>query len=173
MAGYQTMHIVSFKRHNVMQQSVYRARYNRMRCVNCAMPTDVPDAEELSALVGERLYSVWTDLRTMIEDNYDMEYIWNSGGKMWKYECKYSQGGKTLCALYARDGCIGFMIIFGKSERDIVDNNRHNYSDEVLKVYDASKTYHDGKWVMFMPDDISMFDDFMKMLRIKRNPNKK
>lgn len=137
------------------------------------MPTDIPNEEELKILVGDQLYSVWTELRAMIEKSYDMEHIWNSGGKMWKYECKYRRGGKTLCTLYARESCIGFMVIFGKSEREKFEAQRHNYSDEAQSIYDASKTYHDGKWIMFTPHDTSMFDDFMKMLRIKWNPNKK
>ena len=29
--------------------------------------------------------------------------LWNKGGKAWAYEYKYRQGGKTLCALYARE----------------------------------------------------------------------
>ena len=92
---------------------------------------------------------------------------------MWKYECKYRRSRKTLCALYARESCIGFMVIFGKSERDKFEAHRRNCSDEVLSIYDASKTYHDGKWVMFTPHDTSMFEDFMNMLKIKRKPDKK
>ena len=41
----------------------------------------------------------------------------NTGGKNWTYEYKYRRGGKTLCALYAREGCMGFMVIFGKEEK--------------------------------------------------------
>ena len=39
--------------------------------------------------------------------------------------------------------------------------------------YDEAKTYHDGKWVMFEPTDTSEFDDYMKLLVIKRKPNRK
>ena len=137
------------------------------------MQVDIPDDGELRTLIGEQLYSVWTELQAAIEKSYDAECIWNSGGKMWKYECKYRRGGKPLCALYARENCIGFMVIFGRSEREKFEAQRHNYSDEVLSICDSSKTYHDGKWIMFTPHDISMFDDFMSMLRIKRNPDKK
>ena len=65
-----------------------------------------------------------------------MDSSWNKGGKAWKYEYKYRRGGKTLCALYAREHCVGFMIILGKAKR--------------LK-----------------------FDDFIRLLRIKRRPNRK
>ena len=77
----------------------------------------IPSAEEMTALVGQSLYDVWSELCTSIDEKYEMERLWNKGGKAWTYEYKYRRGGKTLCALYARENCIGFMIIFGKDER--------------------------------------------------------
>ena len=65
------------------------------------------------------------------------------------------------------------MIIFGKDERQKFEDNRQFYSEPVRKIYDEAKTYHDGKWVMFEPIDTTMFDDFIKMLQLKRKPNRK
>ena len=118
----------------------------------------IPNAEEMTALIGQSLYDIWNKLCALIDEKYDMECLWNKGGKAWTYEYKYRRGGKTLCALYARENCVGFMIILGK--------------DEQLK-FDTDKTYHDGKWLMFEPTDTSMFQDFIKLLGIKRKPNKK
>lgn len=137
------------------------------------MLNTIPNHEDITALVGQALYDVWKELCAVIDEKYDMERIWNSGGKAWTYEYKYRRGGKTLCALYARENCIGFMIIFGKGEREKFETNRQNYSKTVQKIYDEAKTYHDGKWVMFEPVDTSMFDDFIKLLQIKRKPNRK
>ncbi len=133
----------------------------------------IPNTEELAALVGSPLYDVWQKICTMIDEKYDMDCIWNKGGKTWTYEYKYRRGGKTLCSLYVRENCIGFMIIFGKAEREKFEETRENYSESVQKIYDEAKTYHDGKWVMFEPVDITMFSDFEKMLAIKRKPNRK
>ena len=72
----------------------------------------------------------------------------------------------------ARNNCVGFMIIFGKDERTKFEESRESFSAEVQKIYDESKTYHDGKWVMFYPGDESLFSDFMRLLAIKRKPNK-
>ena len=65
------------------------------------------------------------------------------------------------------------MIIFGKDERAKFEAERNDYSQQVQQIYDESKTYRDGKWVMFEPTDTSMFQDFIKLLSIKRKPNKK
>lgn len=132
----------------------------------------IPNAEEMTALTGQPLYGVWQELCAMIDEKYDMERLWNNGGKAWMYEYKYRRGGKTLCALYAKENCIGFMIIFGKDERIKFEASRENYSEGVQKIYDEAKTYHDGKWVMFEPVDTSMFNDFIQLLGIKRKPNR-
>ena len=133
----------------------------------------IPGSEEMTTLVGQDLYDVWQKLCIAIEEKYDMECLWNKGGKAWTYEYKYRRGGKTLCALYAKENCVGFMIIFGKDERTKVEAVREKLSEEVQKNYDEAKTYHDGKWVMFEPVDTSMFDDFIQLLAIKRKPNRK
>jgi len=133
----------------------------------------IPNDEEMTALVGKSLYDVWNQLCTLINENYDMEHFWNKGGKAWKYEYKYRRGSKTLCALYARENCIGFLVILGKDERLKFETDRENYSKEAQEIIDNAQTYHDGKWILFQPVDTSLFPDFIRLLRIKRKPNRK
>lgn len=132
----------------------------------------IPNEERMTALVGNALYDVWKQLCALIEERYDMDRLWNQGGKAWNYEYKYRRGGKTLCALYAREHCVGFMVILGKAERSKFEAERESYTKEVQEMYDQAKTYHDGKWILFEPTDTALFDDFMKLLRIKRKPNR-
>ncbi len=137
------------------------------------MLENIPSAEQLSQLLGVRLYEIWQKLCDLIEKEYDTERLWNKGGKDWTYEYKYRRGGKTLCALYARENCLGFMVVLGKDERVKFENERNNFTKEVQSVYDGAQTFYDGKWVMFEPSDASLFDDFIKLLKIKRKPNRK
>ena len=132
-----------------------------------------PPNEEMICLIGQSLFDVWNALCDLIESRYEMERLWNHGGKKWIYEYKYRRGGKTLCALYAKESVFGFMVIFGKEERARFEAVRSDYSVAVQKVYDEATTYHDGKWVMFELTDTSLFQDMEKLLRIKRKPNKK
>ncbi|MDE6245020.1 MAG: DUF3788 domain-containing protein [Treponemataceae bacterium] len=133
----------------------------------------IPTTEEMTALLGKSLYEVWNNLCALIDGHYDMERLWDKGGKAWKYEYKYRRGGKTLCALYARENCVGFMVVLGKDERLKFEADKENYSKVVQEIYDNTHTYHDGKWVMFEPTDTSLFGDFIRLLSIKRKPNKK
>ena len=48
----------------------------------------IPGAKEMKTLVGESRYDIWIKLNALIEEKYDMECLWNKGGKAWKYEYK-------------------------------------------------------------------------------------
>ena len=133
----------------------------------------IPSEEEMTALVGKPLYDVWNELCALIDGKYEMDRLWEKGGKAWKYEYKYRRGGKTLCALYAREGCVGFLVVLGKDERSRFEADRESYSKETRKLYDETQTYHDGKWIMFEPTDTTLFPDFIRLLGIKRKPNRK
>lgn len=130
-----------------------------------------PTDSEIVALIGEETFAVWKTLCATIENKYDMNIAWFSGGKAWKYECKYSKGGKTLFGLYARENAAGFMIIFGKAEREKVEEIRNELSEKTISVYDEAKTYHDGKWVIF-PLVEELIEDYMRLLEMKRKPNR-
>lgn len=131
-----------------------------------------PDRETLKDILGGERYELWTGLCGLIEKSYEMDRIWNKGGKAWDYEYKYRRGGKTLCALYARENCLGLMIIFGAAERGKFEAVRQDFSLEVQRIYDQAETYRDGKWVMFDIKDRSLFQDVPGLLKIKRKPMK-
>ena len=133
----------------------------------------IPDDSEMTALVGQKLYYIWQELCAAIDEKYDMDTLWGAGGKKWVYEYKYRRGGKTLCALYAKKDCIGFMVIFGKDERERFEASAGDYSPAVRQTYELAHTYHDGKWVMFEPADTSVLGDYIRLLGIKRKPNRK
>ena len=132
-----------------------------------------PPPADIRDLLGPPLFEVWRALCAAIDEAYDMERLWNTGGKNWTYEYKYRRGGKTLCCLYARPNCLGFMIVFGKAEREKWETVRGSLSDAVCRQYEEAETYHDGKWVMFTPADTADLNDYLKLLALKRRPNRK
>ena len=133
----------------------------------------IPSAQDLTALLGEDLYAIWENLRLAIEEKYEMELFWDNGYSHWVYELKYRRGGKTLCTLNADAHDLGVQIIFGKAEREKVEAILGEFSDIVRETYDNAHTYHDGKWVMFHPTDTSMTPDLIRLLGLKRRPNRK
>lgn len=133
----------------------------------------IPSTSELTALLGPALFEVWQALCSAIDARYEMEQTWDSGGRNWTYEYKYRRAGKTLCCLYAREKEIGFLVIFGKTEREKFEAIRGTLPDAVCARYDEAKTYHDGKWVMFAPAAPAEAEVYMELLAVKRKPNRK
>ena len=129
--------------------------------------------EELEKLVGIDKVNIFNKVVDNITSLYDMEQIWNNGGKKWIYEYKFRKSGKTLCAFYFKENMLGFIIIFGKDERIKVEEIRNELSSNILETYDNAQTFHDGKWVMFNITDNSIIEDLIKLLFIKRKPNRK
>jgi len=68
---------------------------------------------------------------------------------------------------------MGFMMIFGKDERRKFEGIRGTLSNTVCRQYDEANIYHDGKWVMFEPSNPAELDDYLKLLALKRKPNRK
>ena len=128
--------------------------------------------DDLLRLVEEKKLEVFDEMCKFIDDTYLMDKAWNLGGKNWSYEYKFRKGGKTLCAFYFKDGVLGLVIIFGKDERSKIENS-DEFSSEFMKIYEDTHTYHDGKWMLFDLEDLSMFEDIKKALLIKRKPNRK
>lgn len=137
------------------------------------MLIEKPSEQEIISLLGEDRFRIGQVVCRLIEQYYDMETLWSTGGKAWRYEYKYRRGGKTLCALYAREGTLGWMIILGKAEREKFEASRSEFSPILQEHYDAATTYHDGKWLLLELNDLSLLDDIQKLLVIKRRPNKK
>jgi len=133
----------------------------------------IPTQDELQDLLGKEKFTVWNALCATIDTSYEMEQLWNDGGKRWTYEYKYRRGGKTLCTLYAKEDCFILLVIFGKIEREKFEAERASYSDTIQSIYDTSATYHDGKWMKIELNDTLLLDDIMKLLQIKRKPNRK
>ena len=115
-------------------------------------PFQIPTSKDIENLIGTDLYDVWNSLCQCIEKSYEMEQLWNRGGKAWTYE---------------------FMVILGKDERAKFEIQRGQFSNEVQMIYDAATTFHDGKWIMFELKDTKLFNDMERLLLIKRKPNRK
>lgn len=137
------------------------------------MLNDEPTREEIIKLLGDNAFTAWESICDSINENYNMETIWNKGGKGGIYEYKFRKSNRTLCTFYVREKQFGFMIIFGKNEREQFELTREVFSKDIQDIYDKATTYHDGKWIMIEVLDNSLLEDIKKMILIKKKPNKK
>lgn len=133
---------------------------------------DMPSIEKLEELMGTANLELWNKLTECVDRSYDVDRIWNKGFGDWVYEYKYRRGGKTLCTFYAKADTAAILIIMGKAEREKFEAQRDSFTEHILALYDATESYHDGKWLWIPIDEKLSFDDVTKMLNIKRKPNR-
>ena len=50
------------------------------------MLENIPSKSTLIELLGQSLFKVWQELCSAIDEKYEMDRIWNAGGKNWTYE---------------------------------------------------------------------------------------
>lgn len=77
-------------------------------------PFQIPASEDIENLIGTDLYDVWNSLCQRIEKSYEMEQLWNRGGKAWTYEYKYRKGGKTPVLYMRRKRLWDLWLSWGK-----------------------------------------------------------
>lgn len=90
-----------------------------------------------------------------------------------KDEVKFRRSGKTLVTLYLHEGYFTVLIIFGKAEREKFEVQQAEFSPAFCEFYHASRTYHDGKWMFYDVHADGDVDMLMRLLHIKKRPNRK
>ncbi|MCL2408803.1 MAG: DUF3788 family protein [Oscillospiraceae bacterium] len=90
-----------------------------------------------------------------------------------KDELKFRRGGKTILAIYIRDDRFDFLVIFGKAEREKFEAQRGEFPQKIQDIYDNSKTYHDGKWMLIPVANLETLEAVKQMIMIKKKPNRK
>lgn len=134
---------------------------------------DEPARSEIEALIGKNTLGIWESLAESIDRLYEMDKYWNKGFGDWVYEYKYRRGGKTLCTFYAKQDVANLLVILGKMEREKFEQQRGSFLERFLALYDSTKIYYDGKWLWIPIDEKLETEDILRLLKIKRRPNRK
>lgn len=134
---------------------------------------DIPEKRVIDELIGADKADICRSMMNSIDSLYEMETNWNKGFGDWVYEYKYRRGGKTLCTFYFKQNTANILIILGKTEREKLEMQRGDFSENIMALYDATESYHDGKWLWIPIDAELSSDDIIGMLKIKRRPNRK
>jgi hypothetical protein len=130
--------------------------------------------EQVNAMLGSAS-SAWEKLVGHVRFFYVMDELWEEGNPTHKHynNLRFRRGGKTLVTLCIREGYFIACIVLGKDEREKFDEQREKFGEAVHKVYDETHIYHDGKWLGFDVYDESLIDDIIRLLHMKRKPNRK
>ena len=119
----------------------------------------------------------WEKLTGYIRFDYIMDEIWAEGKPTHKNRNNlyFKRGGKSLTIFGIREGYFIVCIVLGKDERAKFDEQRESFGEIVCKEYDNAENLHDGKWLGFdvYDDNPGLIDDIIRLLHIKRKPNRK
>jgi len=130
--------------------------------------------EQVKAMLGNAS-SAWEKLTGHIRYYYVMDELWEEGNPAHKHynNLRFRRGGKTLITLCLREGYFIACVVLGKDEREKFDEQREAFGEVACRIYDETHIYHDGKWLGFDVRDESLIDDIIRLLPIKRKPNRK
>ena len=129
--------------------------------------------EKLEQLISKQALARWDALTARIDAMYDVDRLWGKGFGCWEIEYKYRRGGKTLCTFYANADGAALLVTLGKAERDKFEEIKESVSEHIAAIYDSTQTLHDGKWLWLPIDEKLDAEDALKLLKIKRRPNRK
>jgi len=130
--------------------------------------------QEIKNLLGASV-SAWEALMGHIRYYYEMDEIWAEGNPAHKYynTLYIKRSGKSLITFGLREGYFIVSITLGKQERDKFDAQCDMFGDAVRSQYNQTEILHDGMWFGFDVQDASLNDDLIRLMHIKRRPNRK
>jgi len=130
---------------------------------------------QVKAMLGSAS-GAWEKLIGQIRYHYEIDEIWAEGKPTHKHHNNlyFKRGGKALATLAIREGYFLASITLGAKEREKFDAQRAAFGEKICKEYDACKVLHDGLWIGFeIRDDMLLVDDFVRLMHLKRKPNRK
>jgi hypothetical protein len=64
-------------------------------------------------------------------------------------------------------------LIFGKVEREKIEERQIEFPHKIQENYDNSKIYHDGKWMFIPVADLDTLENVKQLVFVKKMPNLK
>jgi len=130
--------------------------------------------EQVKAMLGDAS-PAWEKLVGNIRYHYEIDEIWAEGKPTHKHynNLFFKRGGKALISLHLREGYFLACVVLGAKEREKFEQRRAQFSQAMCEEYDACDVLHDGLWLGFEIRDDALVDDILRLLPLKRRPNRK
>ena len=138
------------------------------------MEKAIKSYKEVKEILGSA-YPAWEKLLGHIRYYYAMDEKWVEGKPTHKtyHNLFIRRSGKSLIMFGIREGYFQTCVVLGKAEREKFEAQRDTFDKIICQEYDEAETYHDGKWLGFDISDEALLDDIIRLLHLKRKPNRK
>jgi len=142
---------------------------NKQDLITAAYLGDFPETKKVGAMNNQtELQKVSDETMRFMRGKYVADEVGDG-----KDELKFRRGGKTILTIYIRENNFEFLVIYGKAEREKFEARRSAFPQKIQDIYDNSKTYHDGKWMLIPIADLETLEAVKELILIKKNPTRK
>lgn len=130
-----------------------------------------PDEDAVRLWIGPQAFSHWKHLRNWINESYPKVFIpeWLHGGKKRGWTLRY-KNQRAFCTLLPGYRTLSALVVLGRIERDKFEERRHFWRPQLIKLYDETYTYHDGKWLTVTIGSANDRDELIELVSMKRPP---
>jgi Protein of unknown function (DUF3788) len=139
--------------------------------------THQPTEAEMLKVIGKPINKAWTAVRRFLEETYQVEPIYNSGGQKYGWNLQHRLGGRPLCEMYPEHGSFTALVILGKTELEQALARLEEFGGLVRHALVETPRFHDGCWMYLRVSDpeTSAQDarDIQELILIKRKPPRK
>ena len=129
----------------------------------------LPKYTELRRFIGKAILP-FDEIITFLDKNYDFQREIYFGGKNFGVMVRYRKNGKTLIQIFPEKDGFEIVLIYGKKEREIFESRKKEFPKYLTKIYDNTKEYHDGKWMLIRIEDSKYNNELIEMIKIKKKP---
>lgn len=130
-----------------------------------------PDESELRDWIGRQAFGHWAQLQSWIDASYPgvFEPDWLYGGKKRGWSLRYTKT-KAFCTLVPAYRSLSVLVVLGGAEREKFEERRYSWRPQLLKLYEETRTYHDGKWLMVPISSADDRHEVIELVSMKRPP---
>jgi hypothetical protein len=133
----------------------------------------LPSYDEIRNFIGDIAVRQFDRLVKFVEENYNFNKEVYFGGKNYGVMLRFRKSGKTLLSIFPEKNGFSIVLVYGRKEIEQFENRKNEYSSFITSIYDATKQYHDGKWLLIRIEDDRYLNELIEMIKIKKKPNKK
>jgi hypothetical protein len=130
-----------------------------------------PDDGAVRKWIGPEAFGRWAQMRKWIDNSYPGVFApdWLYGGKNRGWSLRYKKT-RAFCTLVPEYRRFSIVVVMGGAERAGFEERRHLWRPQLVKLYDAAKTYIDGKWLTVAIASENDLRDVKDLLTMKRPP---
>ncbi|MHA1907971.1 MAG: DUF3788 domain-containing protein [Candidatus Thorarchaeota archaeon] len=127
-----------------------------------------PTNGQMLEFIGAKAVKPWKVLHEFMANNYDFELDLNYWGDKHGWILRYRKSGKTLVSFYPEKGGFTVQVILGKKEVEKFEGIRDELHEDILKLFDETEQFHDGRWLYIRQPEMGTTSDIEKLIQLKR-----